>query len=710
MRQTVRIAPLRRAGEVVGTITFIAEATERASDAPEELQRLQAELQELQNRYSTLRAIVDNLPDFVYAKDPEGRFLIVNRAMAELVGARAPDDLQGKTDFDLFPPEMAARYAADERAVLASGRPLIGREEPVWRADGTTIWVSTTKAPLFNGHGMVRGLVGISRDITRRREAELALRASEEFLRAIFEHSAIGIGIVDLQGRTLESNAALQAMLGYPAEELRGRHFAAVTHEDDRAGDERLFADLAAGQIDHYRLHKRYRRRDGATIWANVTVSLIRDAAGAPRLAVGMAEDVTHLHEAEEALRAEKRRLESLYAISRELAQTLDLPEVADRALQQIADMLGGGAGEIFTLDPQGQRLHLLAASATDAAQMADLNARLDLPLGQWLAGWTALARETTVIGDAEADPRWHDLPDGHDWGRSVVSIPLIAGNELLGVLHWHHHEADHFSAEEISLLRAAAAPLAVALQNARLYQSVQQMNRQLQQALQARDEMIQNVSHELRTPLTLIMGYAELLSDHTLGQLSEGQAHALNVITQAGQRLQYMINRLLTLQTVGAEHLLRIPLNLVDLIQEAIRTWQARAAAEGITVHLIHPPTLPLIHGDPGLLFQVFENLIDNAIKFSDGGSEIEIAVAAAEGEVRVSVRDRGIGIPADKLEEIFHLFRQVDGSSTRRYGGMGIGLALCREIVRVHGGRIWAESASVGRGSTFYVALPAQ
>ncbi len=673
-----------------------------------ELQRLQAALQEVQSRYSLLRSIIDHLPDLVYAKDCEGCFLIVNRAMAELVGARAPDDLQGKSDFDLFPPEMAARYAADEREVLATGRPLVGREEPVWRADGAMIWVSTTKAPLFNGHGAIRGLVGISRDITRRREAELALRESEEFLRAVFEHSAIGMGIVDLQGRTLRSNAALQAMLGYTAEELRGRHFATVTHEDDRAEDERLFAELAAGKIDHYRVHKRYRRRDGATIWANVTVSLIRDAQGAPSLAVGMAEDVTDLHQAEEELRAEKRRLEALYAISRELAQTLDLPEVARRALQQIVHMLDGGAGEIFALDQQSQRLQLLASSAADAAQMADLNARLDLPLGQWLAGWTALARETTVVGDAEADPRWHDLPAGYDWGRSVVSVPLVAGDDVLGVLHWHHPEADHFAPEEISLLHAVAAPLAIALQNARLYQSVQQINRQLQQALQARDEMIQNVSHELRTPLTLIMGYTELLSDHTLGQLSEGQVHALNVITQAGQRLQYMINRLLTLQTVGMEHVLRIPLNLVDLIQEAIRAWQARAAAEGVAIHLIPPPTLPMIQGDPGLLFQVFENLIDNAIKFSDGGSRVEIEITAAKGEVRVSVRDQGIGIPSEKLEEIFQLFRQVDGSSTRRYGGMGIGLALCREIVRVHGGRIWAESAGVGRGSTFFVALP--
>ena len=621
------------------------------------LARAQATFQEIQARYSLLRTIVDNLPDLVYAKDHQGRFIVANRAMAELVGANAPDDLRGKSDFDLFPSEMAARYAADEQEVLATGPPLVDREEPVWRADGAMIWVSTTKAPLFNGHGAIRGLVGISRDITRRREAELALRESEEFLRAIFERSAIGMGIVDLQGRTLQSNAALQAMLGYTAEELHGRHFATVTHEDDRAEDERLFADLAAGKIDHYRVHKRFRRRDDATIWANVTVSLIRDAEGAPRLAVGMAEDVTHLHEAEEALRAEKRRLGALYAISHDLAQTLDLPEVARRALQQIANMLGGGSGEIFAFDQPSQRLQLLASSVADAAQMADLNTCLDLPLGQWLAVWTALTRETTVVGDAEADLRWQDLPDGYDWGRSVVSLPLIAGDDVLGVLHWHHPEADHFSPEDISLSRAATAPLAIALQNARLYQSVQQINRQLQQALQARDEMIQNVSHELRTPLTLIMGYTELLSDRVLGQLSKGQARALNVITQAGQRLQYMINRLLTLQTVSSEHLLRIPLNVVDLVQEAIRTWQARAAAEGVAIHLISPPTLPIIHGDPGLLFQVFENLIDNAIKFSGGGGRVEIETTAAEGEVCVSVRDHGIGIPANKLEEIFHL-----------------------------------------------------
>lgn len=257
-------------------------------------------------------------------------------------------------------------------------------------------------------------------------------------------------------------------------------------------------------------------------------------------------------------------------------------------------------------------------------------------------------------------------------------------------------------------IMEAFARQAAVALENARLYTSLQAANVQLKQALKAKDEMLQNVSHELRTPLGVILGYTELLEQEALGPLTETMSSAIESIHQQGRRLAYMVDRLLLLQSLDTRPLEQVEMDVTILLRASVDAWRSRPHSEKLTFELETPRDLPPVLVDPDLLSHVLENLLDNAVKFSPQGGTITVGARAAESEVIVWVSDQGVGIPADKMADLGDLFHQVDGSSTRRFGGMGIGLALCRRILELHGGRMWAHSEGANRGATFYFSLP--
>jgi signal transduction histidine kinase len=238
----------------------------------------------------------------------------------------------------------------------------------------------------------------------------------------------------------------------------------------------------------------------------------------------------------------------------------------------------------------------------------------------------------------------------------------------------------------------------------------LQNVNGQLEEALHARDEMIQNVSHELRTPLTLILTSMELLIDDECGPLERQQRDLVQLAHDQGQRLLAMVNDLLILRSIDAGQLKRAPLTYVeDWLGEQVSRWQGRASKAGIRLSAEILGPLPVVLGDPGMLSHVLSNLLDNALKFTPSGGQVTVRAQAEGKSLLIAVCDSGIGIAADKMAHIFERFYQVDGSISRYRGGAGIGLALSQSIVEAHEGRIWVESVGQGCGATFFVSLPA-
>ncbi len=406
-----------------------------------------------------------------------------------------------------------------------------------------------------------------------------------------------------------------------------------------------------------------------------------------------------------EETRRHAERLAVLNRIARALSTTLNLDELLEIVYREITAVMEADAFFIALYD--------------DAANELDYRVRVDKgirepaerrPLTTGLTAMIVTGRRPILIRDFEREKE--RLPPMKLWGTmqappSWLGVPMLIGGKVVGVISVQAYRPNAYGEAEQELLSTIADEVAVAIENARLYSSLQKTNVQLRAALQAKDEMIQNVSHELRTPLAIIMGFVELLQGGEFGPLTAEQERIVATLDQQGKRLHFMVHRLLTLQTLRPEALQKVPLELGPWLSETIRPWLDHAMAAKVEVRLEVAPDLSLLMADPDLLGQVVVNLLDNAIKFSPGGGMVTVRAWPEGDEVIIAVSDQGVGIPPDKLARVFERFYQVDGSMTRRFGGMGIGLALCKAIVEAHGGRIWAESAGEGRGSTFYVAL---
>ncbi len=395
-----------------------------------------------------------------------------------------------------------------------------------------------------------------------------------------------------------------------------------------------------------------------------------------------------------------------LYTVAQQLNTSLDVNIVLDAIVTVLKQMLRCRATNIWLLDPETQELEIRAAAGLQTRWKREAR----LKIGEGIAGQVAATGQPIYVPDThQIDFIFFDHTV-----RSLLCVPLIIRERVIGVLAIDSDRPNAFTADDELLLTIVAAQSSIALDNARLFEQVterarklEQAYRDLQEVARLRDELIQNVSHELRTPLTFIKGYIELLLEGEMGAMNDLQRKSLGIVADKTNTVARLLNDIIFLQQIERESLELAPLNLGELAQRAQHSFQAQAARSAITLAVNIPDNLPLVMADRDRINQVFDNLIGNAIKFSPNGGQITIRLEEQDNMVQTVISDTGIGIPSHLLEKIFERFYQVDGSSTRRYGGAGLGLAIVKRIVEAHGGRTWAES-QLGQGSSFYFTLP--
>jgi signal transduction histidine kinase len=291
---------------------------------------------------------------------------------------------------------------------------------------------------------------------------------------------------------------------------------------------------------------------------------------------------------------------------------------------------------------------------------------------------------------------------------RALLAVPLVREDHLLGGLTVIRKAAGAFAPEVIELLRTFATQSALAIQNARLFLEIEDKSRQLEVASQHKSEFLANMSHELRTPLNAIIGFSEVLGERLFGELNAKQEEYLKDIHASGQHLLSLINDILDLSKIEAG---RMELELTDFdlptaIDNALTLVRERAGRRGIALHQAADEGLGQIRGDERKIKQVLLNLLSNAIKFTPDGGQIDVQARAVDGSIEVSVSDTGVGIAPEDQEAIFEEFRQV-GTADKKVEGTGLGLALSRKFIELHGGRIWVTS-QVEVGSTFTFTIP--
>ncbi len=295
-------------------------------------------------------------------------------------------------------------------------------------------------------------------------------------------------------------------------------------------------------------------------------------------------------------------------------------------------------------------------------------------------------------------------------YARAEAALPLRLGDRVLGVMDVQSTQPESFDQDDVSVLQNVANQVAIALENARAYALEREAAERLRELDRSKRRFLANMSHELRTPLTNIIGFARLMLKEISGPLTDQQRHDLEIIYHNGEHLLGLINDLLDISQIeaGLMELEFREVDLGDLIHSVMATASALLRGKPVVMREMIAPDLPKVRADPVRIRQVLLRILANAAKFTDQGT-ITVRAWPADGEVRISVSDTGAGIAPEYLERIFERFEQGLTENGRRPDGAGLGLALSKEFVEMHGGRIWVES-EVGKGSTFTFALPLQ
>lgn len=403
--------------------------------------------------------------------------------------------------------------------------------------------------------------------------------------------------------------------------------------------------------------------------------------------------------------------LAALLEIDRHISSTLELPVVLERIATHARELLKSDDSEVYMLEPDGQTLRAIVAMG----RYADAIKAHPLMLGQGIVGYVAHSRVAELVNYSERDPRSVRIPDTPEEHEALMCAPLISKGQMLGVMAVvRSGDRPLFQQSDLDFLKGLSGQAAIAIENARMYATERQRTIELARALEQqreldrmKNEFIQNISHELRTPLAIVRGYAELLDSGELGELPRNQRESVNVMARRSRMLSKMLDDLLAILAAETHKMAMEPVDLAQLLETMLVDFQAVAKQSDIALTADIAAELPPVAGDQVHLRRVFDNLLGNALKFTPAGGTVTVRLLPVDANLVLEVADTGIGIPADKLGRIFDRFYQVDGSTTRRYSGVGLGLALVKEIVESHGGQVMVESQP-GKGSMFRVTLP--
>ncbi|MEH1840953.1 MAG: response regulator [Nostoc sp.] len=660
------------------------------------VQRALREAQEKRDRQlaeARLRQVAAKLPHgAVFIVDRDLRYQLAEGEALEWVGMTT-ENFVGKTLWEALEPALADSYEPYLRQALNG-------ESFALEHNSHDRYYISHGTPLRNDRGEVDGVLAMSYDITDRKQTEIALKQSEaRFRLMVASAKEYAILTVDPNAAITSWSAGAEHLFNYSEAEMIGRDSRSLYSLEDNLKDRvgwELQTAQTQGQAENECWHI---RKDGSRFWGSGFVMPLRDKADDVQGFIKIMRDVTSQRQADERLRL-------LYEITSDLLEVEQPMTLMHNLFGKLAPQLGLDFYYNYIIESKDNRPILHLKNYEGVAQ--ELAEALEwIEFGECVCGFAAQERQQIVLNRAEiaTDPRAQTVRDQS--GTAYISQPLIVQERLLGTISFGSCTRTRFTSEEIDLLQLMSEQIAIALDRANLIVSIQQHAEQLQRANQIKDEFLAVLSHELRSPLNPILGWAQLLQKGKLN--AARQREALLTIERNAKLQSQLIEDLLDVSRImqGKLSVKVAPLNLISVISAALETVRLAAQAKNINLRIDLDQTAP-ISGDAARLQQVVWNLLTNAVKFTPDDGQVIIELRQIAGQAQIRVIDTGIGIQPEFLPHVFDYFRQEDSSTTRRFGGLGLGLAIVHQIVELHGGTVKAESLGKNQGTTFTVQIP--
>ena len=711
---------LHRLQEVIKEQTFRESLLiDSLQTANENLQReiaKRASLEAARRENSSLDLLMNAMPDIVCFKDGEGRWQEANQAILEVFELEKID-YRGLKDFQLgelssFYREALQACEVSDREAWAKGK-LSRGEEMIPRSDGTVKIYDVIKVPVFHPDGRRKSIVILGRDITEYKQTrdELVRLAS------IVESSDDGIVGKTLTGTIQSWNAGAEKIYGYCAAEIKGKSIEILAIPERPKEMPQILENIRAGaSIDHYETV--HLRKDGQQIDVSLTISPIKDATGALTGVSTIARDISDSKRVEKAFEQLRHQTEMILFSAGEGICGLN-KEAKVTFVNPAAVRMAGCESKELIDRPVYESLHgshekcCKAIEQLSPATQINSGSELVPHCAAPQAGKRLPSRVSSQILATLEDGEARRVTDEVFWRRDgssfpveYVVAPMREEGEIIGAVVTFKDITDRLAVERM------------------------------------KDEFISVVSHELRTPMTSIHGALGLLNSGLLDAYPQKAKRMLEIAVTNTNRLVRLVNDILDLERMESSYSTAVKqtCNVAELMLQAADEMQGMAQQAGVTLSV--KPVGAQLQAVPDRIIQALTNLLSNAIKFSPSGATVwlsgelthnrdltekaglksvsspsllspEPAAAhphlpgTSSSYIVIAVKDKGRGIPADKLEMVFERFQQVDASDSRQKGGTGLGLAICRSIVQQHGGRMWVESV-LGEGSTFFLSLP--
>ena len=526
---------------------------------------------------------------------------------------------------------------------------------------------------------------------------------------AIVRSSDDAIISKDINSIVTSWNPAAEQMFGYTAKEMIGRSIRTIIPNDRQHEEDAVMARITEGlSVDHYetiRVHK-----SGALVHISLSVSPVRNAAGTVVGASKIARDISVRLRAQAITDRARRQGIFLARLTTSFSGTMDYTDrLRDLARLSVPELADWCAVDAVTTNGQIERVAVNHVDPDKTALAGQIRERFADPRAP-ASPVEVIRTGAPAIVPMITDEMLVDAASGdHELLRlvrslglvSYVCLPLTVRGNTLGALTFATAESGRqYDEDTVRFLEDVASRAALALDNARSYEHLQAANRM-------KDEFLATLSHELRTPLNAILGYARMLRS---GMLKDHKRdNALDTLERNATSLTQIVEDVLDVSRIAAGKIrLNVqPLDLPVVLHDALATVMPGAEAKGVRIQSIVDPDVGPVSGDPDRLQQVIWNLFSNAVKFTPRGGRIQVRLQRVNSHVEISVSDTGVGIRDDFLPHLFERFRQADSTTTRAHGGLGLGLAIARQIVELHGGTIHAFSDGEGKGATFRIEL---